>query len=451
MMVLKGGSGMIDKNEGIIPGSDLKEEDCKEFKVIRRKETVHYYVTLKNKGGRCPHCGRYVTKAKELKERVLLHDKEMTIHYKARRLLCSCGKTFYEEDPFGAGGGKTTSHLRKEILLFLKRYNHTFLETAQRYGLSVTEVTEIFDTHVQIKRKPLRRVISIDEFYFSRKSRRKYAFMILGLNGEILDILRSRKKYDLLNYFARLPLEEREKVLFVTMDMNAVYKEVIERRLPNARICIDSFHMMAYIHQCLDEVRLKVLSRYSENRKSDEYYLLKTKRYVLFREDLNEEAQYNHHFRFPMSDRDYLDRILKIDKELSDAYRLAKRYYYFNHFWQETGKKGALGFLNRYIDDCILSGISSFEKAAGTLQNWKEEIANSFIPYSTRDRKVIRLSNGRIEGKNSYIKKMIRLANGYSNFERFRNRAMYCENLHDSYSEDELPNTIRRKRKKDRK
>lgn len=442
---------MIDKNEGILPGCDLKEEDCKEFKVICRREVTHYYVTLKNKGGRCPHRGSYVTKVKELKERILLHDEGVLIHYKARRLLCCCGKTFQEEDPFAAGRRKITSCLRKKILLFLKRYNHTFLETAQRYGLSVTEVTEIFDTHVQIKRKPLRRVISIDEFYFSRKSSRKYAFMILGLNGEILDILRSRKKYDLLNYFARLPSEEREKVLFVTMDMNAVYKEVIERRLPNACICIDSFHVLTYIQQCLDEVHLKVLNRYNGNRRSDEYYLLKSKRYVLFREDLKEEAQYNHHFRFPMSDIDYLSRILKIDKELTEAYRLAKRYYYFNHYWQETGKKGALSFLERYIDDCILSGIPSFEKAARTLQNWKEEIANSFIPYSTRNGEIIRLSNGRIEGKNSYIKKMIRLANGYSNFERFRNRVMYCENLHDSYSEDELPNTIRRKRKKDRK
>ena len=84
--------------------------------------------------------------------------------------------------------------------------------------------------------------------------------------------------------------------------------------------------------------------------------------------------------------------------------------------------------------------------------NWREEIANSFLPYPTRDGSVIRLSNGKIEGKNSYIKKMIRLANGYSNFERFRNRVMYSENLHDTYSEEALPNTVRRKaKKKDRK
>ncbi|MBQ3418600.1 MAG: transposase [Erysipelotrichaceae bacterium] len=63
-------------------------------------------------------------------------------------------------------------------------------------------------------------------------------------------------------------------------------------------------------------------------------------------------------------------------------------------------------------------------------------MVNSFIPYIKH--------NGKIEGKNSYIKKMLKLANGYSNFERFRNRAMYCENYYESYSIDKLPNKVKR-------
>ncbi len=81
---------------------------------------------------------------------------------------------------------------------------------------------------------------------------------------------------------------------------------------------------------------------------------------------------------------------------------------------------------------------------ASTLDNWKKEIANSFIPCRRNDGKIIRLSNGKIEGKNSYIKKMITLANGYSNFESFRNRAMYCENYYETYSTEKLPNKVKR-------
>ena len=42
------------------------------------------------------------------------------------------------------------------------------------------------------------------------------------------------------------------------------------------------------------------------------------------------------------------------------------------------------------------------------------------------------------------IKKMITLANGYSYFERFRNRAMYCENYYETYSTEKLPNKVKR-------
>lgn len=83
-------------------------------------------------------------------------------------------------------------------------------------------------------------------------------------------------------------------------------------------------------------------------------------------------------------------------------------------------------------------------KFTSTLDNWKQYIANSFIPYTKSNGEIVRLSNGKIEGKNSYIKKMLKLANGYSNFDRFRNRAMYCENYFETYSQEKLLNTIKR-------
>ena len=303
---------------------------------------------------------------------------------------------------------------------------------------------DIFDSHVQIKRKSLREVISFDEFYFSRHSRNKYAFMIMGLNGEILDILKSRHKSKLLDYFKYIPKKERSRVRYVTMDMYENYRVLVKRRLNNALIVIDSFHVMKHINEALDEVRLSVLRRYSNNQKSDEYYLLKKKRYVLYKEDLSNDLEYNNHFRNRMNEYDYLSMILKIDEKLSDAYQLMKRYYYFNHYWHEYTKEEAYAYIGKYIDECCLIGLTSFMELGNTLNNWKEEIANSFIPYKKHNGEIVRLSNGKIEGKNSYIKKMIRLANGYSNFERFMNRAMYCENLYDTYSLERLPNTVRR-------
>ena len=429
----------------IIPDTGMTEKDCESFRLVKNGDVSNYYVTLKNSGGHCPCCGSYVTKVKEYKRRKIILDKDRIIFYKARRYVCKCKKTFYEDNPFSNERKKISDRLIKCILEDLKRYNHTYLEMAQKYRISATEVMDIFDCHVQIKRKSLREVISFDEFYFSRHSRNKYAFMILGLNGDILDILKSRHKSKLLDYFKYIPVKERDRVKYVTMDMYENYRVTVKRRLKQAIIVIDSFHVMSHINEALDEVRLSVLRRYSKDMKSDEYYLLKTKRYVLFKEELSECYEYNNHFRSRMNGYDYLNMILKIDKDLTASYELMKRYYYFNHYWYEYSKDDALQYIEKYIDECFALRLPSFEKLANTLDNWKEEIANSFIPYKKHNGETVRLSNGKIEGKNSYIKKMIRLANGYSNFERFRNRAMYCENYYETYSKEPLKNAVKRK------
>ncbi len=435
----------------IIPDTDICEKDCQSFRLVKTGKIANYYVTLKNNGGHCPSCGAHVTKVKDYRKKRIILDEGRIIFYRARRFICECGKSFYEDNPFAKKRKKVSDLLIRKLLEFLKRYNHTYLEAAEKFHISTTQVMDIFDCHVQIKRKSLREAISFDEFYFSRHSRNKYAFMIMGLNGEILDILRSRHKDKLLDYFKYIPAQERDRVKYVTMDMYENYRVIVRRRLKNAIIVIDSFHVMKHVNEALDEVRLSVLRRYSKDMKSDEYYLLKSKRYVLYREELDETYQYNNHFRLKMNDTDYLNLILKIDKDLSRAYQLARRYYYFNHHWNEYSKDEALEYINRFIDESYKLNLEAYVSLADTLKNWKDEIANSFIPYTKHSGETMRLSNGKIEGKNSYIKKMIRLANGYANFERFRNRVMYCENYYEKYSEEPMKNKIRRKFPKKKK
>ena len=432
----------------IIPNTNLYEKGCKRFKMVRKNDgETDYYITLKNSGGRCPACGKYVTKCKDLIKKKIIHDNKQIIYYSARRLKCDCGKTFYEESPFiETKEKKISNNLLKELLEFLKRYNHTFLEAAERFNLSVTKVIELFDTHVQIKRKALREVISVDEFYFSRHSKiSKYAFMILGLNGEVIDILKSRKKSKLLDYFKYIPQSERDRVKYVTMDMNDVYLDVILRRFRYATVCIDSFHVMKLMNDELDRLRKKVMKRFEKDKKrSEEYHLLKHHKYVLFKEDLDEEYHYSKYFHQLMNEVDYLNLILKIDPVLTKVYQDIKRYYYFNHYWNEYTPLEALNYISSLIDEWFSSDNKHLIKIASTLNDWKEYIANSFIPYVRNNGEVVRLSNGKIEGKNSYIKKMLKLANGYSNFDRFRNRAMYCENYYETYSEEKLSNTVKR-------
>ena len=76
---------------------------------------------------------------------------------------------------------------------------------------------------------------------------------------------------------------------------------------------------------------------------------------------------------------------------------------------------------------------------AETLENWKDEIHNSFIWINNR-----RISNGPCEGKNNYIKKILSNANGMSNFQRTRNRILYSQNKYETYTMTEHKTKLKR-------
>lgn len=73
-----------------------------------------------------------------------------------------------------------------------------------------------------------------------------------------------------------------------------------------------------------------------------------------------------------------------------------------------------------WIDLCKESKIEEFIEASKTIENWIEEICNSFIDK--------RFSNGFTEGLNNKIKVVKRVGYGYKDFDFFRKRLLYILN-----------------------
>ena len=79
--------------------------------------------------------------------------------------------------------------------------------------------------------------------------------------------------------------------------------------------------------------------------------------------------------------------------------------------------------LNSIIKQFRYSQIEEMKEVADTLNNWKKEILNSFVWVKNR-----RISNGPIESINGRIKVLMKTSLKYKNFERLRNRIMFCIN-----------------------
>ena len=90
--------------------------------------------------------------------------------------------------------------------------------------------------------------ISIDEFAIKKKH--KYAVALTDpINGKLIEVLSSRKKKDLIEYFNSWPKELREQIKYFSMDMWSPYKAVAETVFPNAKIVVDKVHLVTALNK----------------------------------------------------------------------------------------------------------------------------------------------------------------------------------------------------------
>lgn len=84
-----------------------------------------------------------------------------------------------------------------------------------------TTVINIFDQHVRMSRRPLPSCLAMDEVYAFQSYNSQYVCVLMDyLDKKIIDVLPSRHKDTLMNYFMLIPLEEHEKVKFCLICRN---------------------------------------------------------------------------------------------------------------------------------------------------------------------------------------------------------------------------------------
>lgn len=417
--------------------SNINEDEFEQLREFSKDGVLYYEVRLKNRGAICKGCGTFHKTIKEYRLKKIIHSiyayQKCVILFRQRRFICpKCKSTQMEDNPFRSSTAKVSDQTIRNVLQDLKRYNNTFHSVAERYHMSARGVMKIFDRYCQIDRLTLPRVFCADEIYFSRKRHKKYILVLLNFfNGAIIDVLKDRDKHTIAVYLSRIPRKERDRVEFVSIDMNDHYRDVFSIYLHNAIIVVDSFHVLKRVNRALDEIRLKVMHRFDTDKKSDEYYLLKYRDSLLYKKELRYDRTPNRHYHRYISENEMLGYMLDIDSELDKAYSLYHRYVYFNGNDYSSDICAAENELNMIISDYKLSGMKPFIDLADTLEYWKKEIVSSFLIVDKR-----RVSNGPIEGRNSLMKKILHLANGYDSFQRFRNRVMYSLNRFSKHSFD---------------
>ena len=378
----------------------------------------------------CPLCGvinNYFIKGSKsqiIKYSSALEDNIIILY--RRIFVCkACGHYFKETNPFNTSKNSISIHKEFKILNALKSINATYTSVAIRFNVSTTYVVDLFDKRVDIKRLPLPEVMCVDEVYSKRLSRHKYCFIIYSpYDDKIIDVVDSRRFNNLMDYFARISMVEKNNVKFFSMDLYDNYRTLAKKCFPKAIICADSFHVIKNLSSFFHKVRIRIMAKYSKLKNSNDNYYWFFKKYWKF---LTKDVSKLSYKRFPtrynkqyMNPREIVNYILQIDDELRKAYELLHEYRNFN-------STATLLNAAEWLDELILkfqnSMIPEYIPAYKLLKNWRTEIINSFNIYKGK-----RISNGPMERANEDIKTMFRLSFGSRNFNRMRNRIMYVKN-----------------------
>jgi transposase len=231
--------------------------------------------------------------------------------------------------------------------------------------------------------------IGIDEVS-KRKGHQNFVTVVGDIEtGKLIEVIDSHTQTEIIEALNQQPLEVREQIEEVSVDMWGGFPKVVEEVFPNAVIVIDRFHVMKAVNQELNKIRKQsgVLERGSK------FILLKNGA------DLRPEETTK------------LEQLLQRSKRLKQAYVWKEEFraIYEQLLTVEEGKSQIKAWL------CKAQKV--YSEVITTISSHLDGISNYFRNRTT---------SGVIEGINNRIKLIKRQAYGFVNFNNFRERLLAC-------------------------
>jgi len=384
------------------------------------------YLELKDEKGFCPYCGSTSIEIKgyyrvRINNSIIKH-KKMIVEINVRRYRCRlCKRTFKQQYEFYNKGDRISVAVKGAVLDDLKE-KLTFTQIAKDHQSSINEIRMIFDNYVLPQLAlPLTEIICIDEFCFkhSKSDYGKYPAVITDpMSGKILDIIESRWKNILIDYFNRVKIPVRHNVKYFVSDMNDTYRDIRKIFFKDALHIADRFHVVKAFNDAITMIRTRIIKQ--EVWQESEYRYLK-KNWKIFLKDRNDLSNIKSVDRFGI----VRDSTVLLDKCLAKYSDLFYAYWTKEDFRRDTKKLmyygKAASTIDFYINKLCGSTIPEMVKVGKTLQNWRYEIINGITqnPYS------MKISNAIAESTNNTIQTLINISYGLPDFQRMRKRVLY--------------------------
>ena len=254
------------------------------------------------------------------------------------------------------------------------------------------------------------RRIGVDEISYKRGH--KYLTVIVDHDtGRLLWAHPGRDKDTLGKFFDELGTQRSALISLVSADAAEWIATVVRERCPNATLCADPFHMVAWATAALDEVRRQVWRNAKTIGVTSMAKRLKGCKYALLKNPANLTAR----------QRDSLARVQQVNKRLYRAYLLKEQ---FRLIWQLRGSE-ALTALDDWLSWARRCQIPEFVDLYRRILKHRPSIEASLTHG---------LSNALVESTNTKIRVLTRMAYGFKDPENLvalalLDRGGYCPPL----------------------
>ena len=347
------------------------------------------------------------------------------IRIKRIRYRCSkCGKTFTLKLDGIPRNAKVT---RQNLLLMFQDFKKSipFSDIASKYKISTMRAIQIFNENFPyINRLPMPEILCIDEIYFKDQVlRTKYSCILYDYKKRnIVDMIVSRQKGILDEYFLSISPKELHNVKFFVSDMYDAYASIRAKFFPNAIHIVDIFHVIRLLTVAVNQLRVRAMNTKIE--KGSLHYKFMSSHYKLFL--CRHENIPNKFYTLKSTGEifhydDLVFDCLKIDSYLTIGYSVLQDLFHYSNMHTYTE---ALNFIEFIYGRLIECGNELLEKVGKSYKKWRFEIASAFSSAY----KGTRITNSIAENTNNRIKTLYKVGYGYRNFQTFRNRIMYILN-----------------------
>jgi transposase len=224
-------------------------------------------------------------------------------------------------------------------------------------------------------------------------------------NHALIDVLPTRDFTEVARWLRSQPHHVRENLDYGCLDMSKTYNAVFKVVTPKATRVIDRFHVMRHAILAVDQVRRRVQQQRLGHRGRAGDPLYKARKLLVIKATAHDPDL-----------QERLEGLLALgdpDGEVAFAYSVKEAVAQF----YETNDPEVAADLLRDIIDVGSKRSAPFEvrRLARTLRNWFDSI----VAWHRA-----RVSNGPTEGMNNLLKRVKRVAFGFTNFENFRIRAL---------------------------